>query len=80
MTTDNVHRHLQALRTTVFGLRDPLPPGASEVFNTLVDVARKSGAGNSFIVEIPHAEPGAGRAELLLWTAQLQACLRPAMD
>jgi hypothetical protein len=80
MTKASLLAHLSELRRTVSQLNDPLPPAASDVFNRLLGEARKDRKRGPLVSVIPDAPPDVTRAELLLWAAQLETALRPAME
>jgi hypothetical protein len=75
----NLLEHIRVLDVVLIGLRDPLPPATPTLFNRLLEEAQTRCHKSSFVREIPQARLDAGRAELLVWIAQLKVSLRPEM-
>jgi hypothetical protein len=73
----NLVEHIRVLEVVLIGLRDPLPPATSTLFNRLLEEAQTRCHKSSFVREIPQARPDTSRAELLVWVAQLKVGLRP---
>jgi hypothetical protein len=72
--------HVRALEVVLIGLRDPLPPATSTLFNRLLEEAQTRCSKSSLVREIPQAPSDTSRAELLVWIAQLKTGLRPEMS
>jgi hypothetical protein len=73
-----VLQRLSALRMSLTGLQDPLPPAAVDLFNRLLEEARKCPTRDYLVDEIPHADPEISRAELIMWIGQMRAGLTAA--
>jgi hypothetical protein len=74
--TPNLIEHIGALQTSLFRLRDPIPPAVIELFNRLLEEAHSRSNDQSLVHEIPFADRETLRDELMLWTKQQEVALR----
>lgn len=70
--------HVRRLHLTVLGLKDPLPPDVTVLFNSFLEDAQSSCGENSLVHDIPHQQTDARRDAVMMWLLQLETALQPA--